>query len=293
MRWELNEVLDSGGGVVSRAEYPEHARAMEWARRQGELVPVLRGVYARADAATRRDVLARAVRLRDPGSVVVRESAAVLMGWGEVPIPAVLQVASVRLRSREDFLVERRRVPAGLRRRADGFVTTSRALTALDLVDTMGGRALDDALRRGVTLAELRRACEQTGHRRGHALRRLMLDDSRDQPWSPAERAAHRALRGASDITGWVANKRIYDRHGELLAVGDLVFEDQLLVIEIDGEGYHLTATLIERDYARDLRLARAGWTVVRIPASLVVRNPGEFVRSVRDITSRRGQLRR
>ena len=43
------------------------------------------------------------------------------------------------------------------------------------------------------------------------------------------------------------------------------------LVIEVDGDAYH--ATRVRADIARDRKLARAGYTVLRIPASLVKRD--------------------
>ena len=59
------------------------------------------------------------------------------------------------------------------------------------------------------------------------------------------------------------------------------------LVVEIDG-AQHTTAEARRQDAARDLAMARAGWEVVRIPATLVMRTPGEFVAIVRDLLATR-----
>ena len=61
--------------------------------------------------------------------------------------------------------------------------------------------------------------------------------DSRDEPWSAAERLAHRLFRSAG-ITGWRANVpfRFEDRSYFL----DMAFRHKPVVVEIDGR-IHLT----------------------------------------------------
>jgi hypothetical protein len=62
----------------------------------------------------------------------------------------------------------------------------------LDLCDVMGGDAIDQALRtRASTLAQLHRALELTGGRKGNRTKRQLLLDSRAEPWSKAERLLH------------------------------------------------------------------------------------------------------
>lgn len=51
------------------------------------------------------------------------------------------------------------------------------------------------------------------------------------------------------------------------------------LVVEVDGDAYH--ATRVSADAAREQRLVRAGYTVLRIEASLVVRRLDEAVARV------------
>jgi hypothetical protein len=73
-----------------------------------------------------------------------------------------------------------------------GLRYTCPALTALDLCDVMGGDAIDQALRtRASTLAQLYRALELTGGRKGNRTKRQLLLDSRAEPWSKAERLLH------------------------------------------------------------------------------------------------------
>jgi len=283
---DLRQALDLGGGVIARRAHPGLRHALDWAVRRRELVSVLRGVYATPADASTLLIRARAAVLRDPGCVVVREIAAVLMGWREIAEPADLQVASTHLREHPGFRIERRTVPRRLARRVDGVLVTGRALTALDLVDTRGSEAIDNALRRGVTLAELNMAVDMVPHRRGHLMRRRLIADSGGRPFSRAERRAHQLLRAAG-IDGWVGNREFRDADGYVIAVGDLVFEALRMVIEIDGR-QHLQPEVILRDRARDLWLGTQGWPVHRIEAGTVLHDPVTFVRLVRDLIAGR-----
>ena len=60
----------------------------------------------------------------------------------------------------------------------------------------------------GDDFALLHRAMELTAARAGNQTRRQLLLDSRDEPWSEAERLFHRLLREAG-ITGWKANQPV------------------------------------------------------------------------------------
>jgi very-short-patch-repair endonuclease len=52
------------------------------------------------------------------------------------------------------------------------------------------------------------------------------------------------------------------------------------LIVEVDGDLYH--ATRVSADRCREQKLIRAGYTVVRVPASLVERRLDEAVALVR-----------
>lgn len=291
MKAELREAL-APTGVVSRKGRPDLIGAIDVARRRGELTSVLPGVYAEPSRAGELLVRARAARLRDPNCVVIKDAAAALMGWEHVPTPRDLQVASLRLRSRPGLIVERRSVPRHLTRTIDGVRTTSRALTALELTPDHGTAVVDDAMRRGVRLIELQSALAMRKGSRGQRGRRLIVDDSRDRPFSPAERAAHRALREASGLPRWQGNVEFRDGQERLIAVGDIVFDSLLLVLEIDGRG-HRDPQQAARDRRKDLWLSLRGWQVVRLDAVLT-QDAKDFLRTVRQvIAARRGVLRR
>jgi hypothetical protein len=97
-------------------------------------------------------------------------------------------------------------VPTDLVVTKAGVPYTSPALTALDLCESLGGDGIDEALRaRATTLKGLHHALRLTNARVGNAERRRLLLDSKDEPWSGAERKFHRVLRAAG-ITTWRAN---------------------------------------------------------------------------------------
>ena len=51
----------------------------------------------------------------------------------------------------------------------------------------------------------------------------------------------------------------------------EFVAKAQRLVVEVDGDAYH--AHRIAADAARERKLLRAGYTILRLPASLVEKN--------------------
>jgi very-short-patch-repair endonuclease len=66
--------------------------------------------------------------------------------------------------------------------------------------------------------------------------------------------------------------------------VADFFASGVRLVVEVDG-GYH--ARRVRADAGRDEKLRRAGLTVLRLPAALVLANLPEAVRRVREALTR------
>jgi Protein of unknown function (DUF559) len=154
----------------------------------------------------------------------------------------------------------RRQLPAELVVRRAGLRFTSPALTALDLCDSLGGDAIDEALRaRATTLRHLHRALDLTRARIGNPERRRLLIDSKDEPWSAPERKFHRLLRAAG-ITAWKANRPLVI--GGSLFFIDVAFRHVKLAIEIDGRLYHNDSEVFETDRWRQNLLILDGWCV-------------------------------
>ncbi|HEY8590548.1 MAG TPA: DUF559 domain-containing protein [Naasia sp.] len=76
-------------------------------------------------------------------------------------------------------------------------------------------------------------------------------------------------------------NADILDAEGRFLARGDLVFPEQRVIVEYDGEQHRTERRQYTRDVERLEDLAREGWRVVRILAPHL-RRPDLIVRRVR-----------
>lgn len=292
MHQRIAEELACGGGILARREHPGLAAQIDRALRDGELRAVLRGIYAASGNAERLDVRTRAVALADPAAIICGEAAAVLHGW-TVDAGHFIEASSMLLHDRDWLSISQRAIPPRFTRQVGRVRCTSQALTAIDLVPTRGAEAIDEALRRRVSLAELHAALAATPNRKGNHLRREALRDSRDRPWSAAERCAHRALRRAG-ITGWVSNHPVItDPQAPPIAFLDIAFQKLRLAVEIDGAEYHLNRSGFERDRARDEALGLLGWQVVRFSASRVLTDPEGFAASVARLVRVRSQALR
>jgi len=281
VRNELQELL-AGELVIARRDHPSLWHAMDHSVATRDLVPVLEGIYARAEHSTALATRALAVCLADPDAVILGEGAAAFLGWS-LPRPSSLVVATRRLRPRAWLRVSQRRIDPEVRYGMGRLTLTSPAMTALDLSVPTLGASIDEALRRGVPLAQLEALLLQRGGRRGVAGQRLLIQESRDEPWSAAERRAHVLLRKAR-ISGWRGNVPVRDARGTRIAVIDIAFRAVKLAIEIDGDEWHLSPGAVLRDRQRDQDLAAAGWTVVRFRAAAVFADPDAFVADVRRI---------
>ncbi len=285
MNPHLLKALEDAHGALRSQDVPHLAGAIRWARDRGELVSPFRNVHLAPDADHLTWV--RALMLADPAAIATGESAAHLHGWTSTPPESVTAASS--LKTRPGYSLRRREIPQQLRVRREGVRYTSRALTALDLAAEFGVSQIDEALRHRVGLDQLWEAYRLTPNRRGwHQVRRWLVQ-SRTEPWSAAERAAHAALDAAC-IRGWVANC-VVPLDASDSAWPDISFRNLRLAIEIDGREFHGTRTAFEWDRFRDARLASLGWQVVRFPASYVLNRPGEFAENVRRIVDARARF--
>ena len=115
---------------------------------------------------------------------------------------------------------------------------------------------------------------------RGQALARRAVSDVAANPWSFCEREAHRLLRAAG-IVGWAGNPPIELRCG--IRYPDIAIEELRLVIELDGRSHHTRVGDFDRDHTRHNDIVREGWTVLRFTAQQVLRQPQEFVETIRE----------
>jgi very-short-patch-repair endonuclease len=280
VRDEVERLL-AADGVVLRREHLELRSTLDRLRAAGELVAVLPGVYAAAGRAADPATRLLAVARGEPDAVLTGAAAGRVTFWPEIRLTTVTAALPTGRVSPAGVRFERRAIPPELVGERDGLRFTTAALTVLDLSDLDRTEAIDIALRRrAVTLDGLHEALRLTAGRRGNQDRRAVLLDSRDEPWSHAERLGHRLLRRAG-ICGWRANLPVRVE-GQLYYL-DVAFERLRLALEIDGRVHQSDPELFESDRWRQNALVAAGWRVLRFTVRMLEEHPDEFVRRVRE----------
>ena len=277
---EVERVLTAQGGVIARRDHPELRGTLEWLVRSDQLVAVVPGVYAASGSSGDPLVRMRAAARRHPDAVIVGGAAARLTYWPEAPMERIELAMSGPLRSPRGFAFVRRHIPPDLIVTCRGMRVSVPALTAIDLATMNCADAIDVALRtRRATLAGMHEALRLTPNRDGNVDRRFMLLDSRDEPWSAAERQSHRLLRAAR-IGGWKSNLPVVV--DETLYYLDVAFRRQRLALEIDGRIHEDDADLFESDRWRQNALVLDGWRVLRFTWAMLRDHPETFVAVVR-----------
>lgn len=243
------------------------------------IVATVPGVYLRADLAHDLVWQARSLVAWRPEAILCGQIAAKLSFWKELNVTSVDAIARTSVK-RTGFRFHHRQVPPELIGSYGSFRLTLPALTSLDLAVDTDGDSIDCVLRsRLASLGDLQDALEQTRYRRGNGARRQLLLDSRAEPWSAAERLAHKILR-AANIGGWRANATVQLR-GQRYYL-DIAFTHLKLVIEIDGRAFHSDAVTFESDRERQNALVLAGWTVLRFTYRMLTDQPDEVIAAIR-----------
>jgi very-short-patch-repair endonuclease len=277
---DIHQVLATEG-VIARRDHPKLVGTIDRLVRNGNLRPVLPGVYAEPDACDSIWTRIRALMRWDPDAVLVGAAAAWVSFWPEIRTSRITCSLRHQRRPQPGYDFTRRQIPSELVVDRSGLRYTAPALTALDLCATVGGDAIDQALRsRATTLAQLERAMELTAARAGNRMRRRLLLDSRAEPWSKAERLFHCLLRDAG-ITGWKANRPVVLDDSTFYV--DVVFRKLKLVIEIDGRLYHTGSEVFEKDRWRQNLLILDGWCVLRFTWTMIEERPEDVIAMVRD----------
>ncbi|TDQ58644.1 very-short-patch-repair endonuclease [Actinomycetospora succinea] len=229
------------------------------------------------------------------GAVLVGLSAAWWWDLYERP-PALIDIAVGRqVRPRDGVRLRRRDIPPADRTRCRRLAVTCRPATVLDAGVALGlqggARLMDNALlRRRVTLPALREAHHRGLGRQGATLAGKLLVLAGDGARSEAERRAHRLMRRAG-IGGWSANTEIV-LPGFGRALGDVVFAEEKVVLEIDGWAYHRGLRAFLLDGPRQSALAAAGWVVVRTHWHELTGDPDTFLATLRRTLAARSRSR-
>lgn len=228
-----------------------------------------------------------ALSVRHPDAVIAGRAAAALTWWPELKAPTLEAITRHHWAPAKGFTWRRGTVPPELMVESNRIRLTAPALTVLDLIPELGGTVVDEALRRRVvTLAQLWDAFGLTPQRIGNGERRWLLDDSRDEPWSAAERRLHRLYRGLN--LPWRYRTNFEVPLGARSAFLDLAIEELMLGFEVDGREHHTSVQAFTHDRTRDPELNELGWHIVRFAATTVEDDPAWVEARLRGIIAAR-----
>lgn len=278
---QINAALLAGGGALRLRDWQMLTQAVRWQADQGELIRLLPGIYCARESFADPQVRMHAVILRYPDAVLIGAAAARCSFWPSAPMSTVA-VATGRgqVTPQLGYHLSQRCIPPDLIAESHGLRFTDPALTAIDLATSDSADAIDIALRtRATTLDRMWLALRETSTRVGNVDRRALLLDSRDEPWSAAERLAHLFLRGAG-ITGWVANLPVSAGGSRYFL--DIGFRAKRLALEIDGRIHQLDEKLFHSDRIRQNALILDGWRVLRFTWRILDDHPEIFINEVR-----------
>jgi very-short-patch-repair endonuclease len=235
--------------------------------RRGDWLPVLGSVLAPAALPISTELRDLAASLAIEGSVLAGPSAA--RRW-RIPVDdprTCLYVGRSGHGRLPGVTAWHSMPPADEVRRVDGARVTGRARTIVDCALALPERdaieMLDLALvRRWISLDDLadqvRRQVGRRGVEKLIRLMRLLADGTR----SAAERLAADLFRGHG-VRGWKANVPVSGGEG-VIGLGDFVFDEVKLVVEIDGLAFHTDPAECGRDRERQNRILGAGWRLLR-----------------------------
>ena len=276
---DIHRIL-TARGVIATRQHPELRGAINWRVGRDQLVAVLPGVYAPPATAQLTATRIAAVAAWDRDAVLTHEAAASVFFWPKLHVPVVRCTVRHHRPARPGYEFSRGRIPPELVWQYGPLNVTAPALTALDLCELLGGEAIDQALlTRAATLPLMREALALTSGRRGNPTRRQLLLDSRDEPWSEAERRFHQLLRAAG-IKGWEGNRSVTIDGRKVHP--DVLFERERLVVEIDGREFHSKADVFESDRRRQNLLVLDGWCVLRFTVRMIDDEPEVVIATVR-----------
>jgi very-short-patch-repair endonuclease len=276
---EVQRIVESQG-LIARREHPELSGAIAWLKRNGQLVPVLPGVYTVPARINLIDTRIKAVGWWDRDAVLTDAAAARVSYWPDIEVPVIVCAVRHERTPQPGYAFVRRVVPPELIIERRRLRYTRPALTALDLCVETNGGSIDQVLRtRTATLDHLHEVMALTPARVGNRERRRLLLESRARPWSAAERSLHRLLWRA-EITGWDGNRPVVIDGTKCYP--DVLFEKCRLIIEIDGRAFHSDREVFESDRQRQNLFVINGWCVLRFTVRMIEDEPEMVIATIR-----------
>jgi very-short-patch-repair endonuclease/predicted transcriptional regulator of viral defense system len=270
----ISALAEGQHGVVARRQLLEMGmsrRAIGGRLERGLLHPVHLGVYA---VGYRRISLEgrwmAAVLACGSGAVLSHRSAGQL--WGILPRTNVRPQVTrpTAFRTRPGITAHRARIPEDETTRIDGIPVTGLARTLLDLAAILPPRQVEQALNEAEVLGltdrlSLPQLLARYPRRHGTAFLRTELQgDPILRGITKGElEARFKALLDAADLPRPRLNADVAVQ-GRFFTV-DCLWQEQRLIVELDGRAVHGTPRAFERDRERDRLLMVEGWRVVRV----------------------------
>lgn len=136
------------------------------------------------------------------------------------------------------------------------------------------------------TLAQLETAVAAWHGQNGAAALRAALPSVRLRVRSPRETLLRLLLVDAGlpepEINYW-----IYDDHGQFLTESDLVYIEEKVVLEYEGDHHRIDVVQWRKDIARRESLEDAGWRVIRVSADDLDLYPDRLIARIRKALAR------
>jgi hypothetical protein len=173
-----------------------------------------------------------------------------------------------------------------------GLPVTDPVTTWCLLGSMLGGRDLVAAAdylvgpKPKATLAQLESAVAAWYGHNGAAALRAALPSVRLRVRSPRETLLRLLLVDAG-LPEPEINYRIYDEHGQFLTESDLVYPEEKVVIEYEGDHHRTDIHQWRKDIARRESLEDAGWRVIRVSADDLDRYPDRLIARIRKAMAR------
>lgn len=287
---------DAQGGVFTELQAVEAGISryrIRNLRRRGAWVTVIGTVLADTSVVQTPALVARAAQLAVGRGVVISHLTAALLHGLKVPSDGFVHLIIGRdQRLRWDNVRPHRvAVDDTELELVDGILRTTLSRTILDcllwLPEDAGRTMLVDAFRRRlITVDEVGDVVRSSVLRHGIGRAWSVLREVASDAHSEGEVLLHRLMRNAG-IRGWRANQAVHDDAG-LIGYVDVLFDEEPVVVELDGQAYHSGPDEFQRDRERQNRLVAAGYRVLRFTWHDVTREPERLVAEIRGLLDQR-----
>ena len=252
---------------------------------------LFRDVYVHRDVPVTHELRAAAACLLLPDAVVTGRSAAVLWGvplaatWEDVELTLAPSAHACRM---PGLRVRRARLAAEHRWGRSGIPVTAPEATAVRLAACLPGDdaviAVDQMVATGIVDLLPIRAVAATARGAGSARARAVCELADGLAGSPQETRL-RLLIHRSHLPRPVAQFRVVDSRGRVIARPDFAWPDRKIALEYDGL-WHAEPGQFAKDRGRLNRLREAGWTVIFVTAADMHR-PAELIARIEAALSR------